>query len=109
MFFPSKVSFFSLAIARDPVMCKIQSGQRCRSCSINESCAKRACLTRRAADGGYAPRYFGNFLALGFVHFDSESTLTTHRQLTPIVSPLNKVTMQFMEKSPDVRLQAILR
>ena len=33
------------------------------------------CLTQRAADLGYAPRYFGMFLALGFSRFDGESTL----------------------------------
>ena len=32
-------------------------------------------LTRHAADGGYAARYFGIWLALGFVRFDGESTL----------------------------------
>ena len=29
----------------------------------------------RAADGGYAPRFFGIFLALSFFRFDGESTL----------------------------------
>ena len=32
-------------------------------------------LTRRAADGGYAPRFLGLFLALGFFRFDGESIL----------------------------------
>jgi hypothetical protein len=32
-------------------------------------------LTKRAADGGYAPRFLGFFLALGLSRFDSESTL----------------------------------
>ena len=31
--------------------------------------------TQRAADLGYAPRYFGIFLALSFFRFDGESTL----------------------------------
>ena len=33
------------------------------------------CLTKRAADLGYAPRFLGMFLALGFFRFDGESTL----------------------------------
>jgi len=32
-------------------------------------------LTQRAADGGYAPRFLGIYLALSFFRFDSESTL----------------------------------
>ncbi len=41
-------------------------------------------LTKFEADGGYAPRFFGIFLALGFSRFDGESTLlptaaNTHR------------------------------
>lgn len=32
-------------------------------------------LTKRALDGGYAPRYFGMFLALAVFRFDGESTL----------------------------------
>ena len=32
-------------------------------------------LTQRAADGGYAARFLGIFLALGFSRFDGESTL----------------------------------
>jgi hypothetical protein len=32
-------------------------------------------LTQRAADGGYAPRFLGMFLALSFSRFDGESTL----------------------------------
>ena len=32
-------------------------------------------LTQRAADGGYAARFLGSFLALGFSFFDGESTL----------------------------------
>ena len=32
-------------------------------------------LTQRAADGGYAARFLGFFLALGFFRFDGESTL----------------------------------
>jgi len=31
--------------------------------------------TPRAADLGYAPRYFGSFLAWSFFRFDGESTL----------------------------------
>lgn len=33
------------------------------------------CLTQRAADGGYAPRFLGIFLALGCSRFDGESIL----------------------------------
>jgi hypothetical protein len=40
-------------------------------------------LTRHAADGGYAPRYFGIWLAVGVFRFDSESTLATHRSKCP--------------------------
>ena len=32
-------------------------------------------LTQRAADGGYAARFWSIFLALGFSRFDGESTL----------------------------------
>jgi hypothetical protein len=32
-------------------------------------------LTQRAADGGYAPRFWGILLALSFFHFEGESTL----------------------------------
>jgi len=32
-------------------------------------------LTMRAADGGYAPRFLGIFLALSFIRFEGESTL----------------------------------
>ena len=32
-------------------------------------------LTQRAADGGYAARFLGIFLALGFSRFDKESPL----------------------------------
>ena len=32
-------------------------------------------LTKRAADGGYAPRFLGIFVALSFSRFDGESTL----------------------------------
>ena len=32
-------------------------------------------LTMRAADGGYAPRFFSFFVALSFFRFDGESTL----------------------------------
>ena len=32
-------------------------------------------LTRRAADGGYAPRLLGIFVASSFFRFDDESTL----------------------------------
>jgi hypothetical protein len=32
-------------------------------------------LTQRAADGGYAPRFFGIFLALGVFRFEGESPL----------------------------------
>ncbi len=31
--------------------------------------------TKRAADGGYAARFLGSFLALSFSRFDGESTL----------------------------------
>jgi hypothetical protein len=34
-----------------------------------------SCPTQRAADLGYAPRYFGMFLALSFLCFEVESTL----------------------------------
>lgn len=33
------------------------------------------CPTKRAADGGYAARFLGIFLALGFFRFEGESTL----------------------------------
>lgn len=33
------------------------------------------CLTQRAADGGYAPRFSAFFGALSFVRFEGESTL----------------------------------
>ncbi len=38
-------------------------------------CSK-ACPTVRATDGGYATRFSGIFVALGFFHFDGASTLT---------------------------------
>jgi len=36
---------------------------------------KVGCLTQRAADLGYAARFLGFFVALGFSRFDGESTL----------------------------------
>ena len=38
---------------------------------MKENCSP----TKRAADGGYAPRYFDIFLVLDFLRFDGESTL----------------------------------
>ena len=35
----------------------------------------QSCPTQRAADGWYAARFLGIFLALGFSRFDGESTL----------------------------------
>ena len=35
----------------------------------------QGCLTMRAADGGWAARFLAFFVALGFSHFDRESTL----------------------------------
>ncbi len=45
----------------------------------SKSCVLRRHPTRHAADGGYAARYFGIWLALSFVRFDGESPLATHR------------------------------
>ena len=36
---------------------------------------RKGCLTKRAADGGYAARFLGFFLALSFFRFEGESTL----------------------------------
>lgn len=48
-----------------------------QSCSemICVSSKLRARLTQRAADLGYAPRYFATCLAFGFSRFDGMSTL----------------------------------
>jgi hypothetical protein len=41
--------------------------------------SNKNCLTQRAADGGYAPRFLSVFVALSFFRFGGESTPPTHR------------------------------
>ena len=45
--------------------------------SLSEESKRKCqrCPTQRAADGGYAARFFSFFVALGFSRLDGESTL----------------------------------
>lgn len=54
--------------------------------------------TQRAADGGYAPRFLGIYLALGFFRFDGESP-SHPPQLTQTVSPSARDNMKIVNKN----------
>jgi len=50
--------------------------------------SRRGGPTRRTADGGYAPRFLGIWLALGFSHFDDESTFRPPAFIRVLRKPL---------------------
>jgi len=62
-------------VAKDYDVCKNFGVMAVVSVFSHRFSKRKGCLTKRAADGGYAPRFLAFFVALSFFRFDGESPL----------------------------------